>query len=72
MTRPQNYPIRMDESRHLTVLLCAECPAWRESANTRAEANRLAGRHLADVHGDARLAADYSQRVERMKGTPQL
>lgn len=58
----------MDESANLTVILCSACPGWRDSANTRAEANGLAAAHLANVHDDARLAADYSQRVGRLKG----
>lgn len=59
--------IKLDKSDHLVLVLCTECPAWREAASDEAQAYRLGQIHAVFVHSDDKLAADLRARVVRLK-----
>lgn len=62
MARPK---ITLDRSPNLVLVLCSDCPAWREAAVNEPQAWRLAQIHATFVHRDDTLAASFRGRAFR-------
>lgn len=58
--------IRVELGTRNALVWCKSCGTWRELHGTHRAALQAAARHVDQVHGEARRAADLRDRAQRL------